>query len=205
MARRPAAISRRGACCAAIRGAPAGTIRCRRSRPRLFAVRSCVLPSRTSSSSERPLHERYSPHPAVGGVLDVARSVVGRLEQAQRQALAVQPGARLRRRPSQRRGRGQRRRPACRQRPARLRCRARWPARRPAPLPAAPVAASGAALPASEKLTITDRRLQVHARLERRRSGEGRTAQGGRPERPRPATSCCSTTRPSACTWRRPA
>ena len=57
--------------CGVIRGALAGTIRCRLP---------CALPH----SRKRPPHDRNASHPAVGGVLDVAGAAVGCLEQAQR-------------------------------------------------------------------------------------------------------------------------
>ena len=81
-----AATWRRGACCAATRGAHGGL---RSGAARSAALPRLLRPRHPPPPSTRRSHERYSPHPAVGGVLDVAGPAVGRLEQAHRPAVDV--------------------------------------------------------------------------------------------------------------------
>ena len=103
------ALERHGALCGsgAHRLAPAAlpslvhaavSIPCPNRAPRLFSRLLSSLKTRLDSS-----HDRYPPHPAVGGVLDVAGPDVGRLEQAQRPARRCSAPARRpprRRRPA---------------------------------------------------------------------------------------------------------
>ena len=98
----------------------------------------------------RNLHDRYAPHPAVGGVHDVARPALGRLEQAHRPAVDLRRLAAGRRpAPAPTRPARVAPRPAC---PRRLPC-PRQPVPQPAPWPPCPRRAP--ATPAGELVTVT--------------------------------------------------
>ena len=154
-------------------------------------------PAYSPDSLPRHAHDRYAPHLVVAGVRDVARPVVGCVEQAHRRPAAVRrlgrpvPVATASAPPA---GRSER--------PARRRCRRR-PARRPHRAAASPRGAGrGAGDPGGELITLTTN--QVKATIDTR-GGELVRLELlhfiDHVDRKR-GTSCCSTAAANGCTWR---